>query len=83
MATDWAKHGLTCNAIAPGYFDTPLNAALVEDPEFCTWINKRTPTGRWGQIEELVGACVFLTSSASSFVNGQTLFVDGGMTACL
>lgn len=83
MATDWAKQGLTCNAIAPGYFDTPLNAALVEDPEFCAWINKRTPTGRWGQIEELVGACVFLTSSASSFVNGQTLFVDGGMTACL
>lgn len=83
MATDWAKHGLTCNAIAPGYFDTPLNAALVADPEFCAWINKRTPTGRWGQIEELVGACVFLTSSASSFVNGQTLFVDGGMTACL
>lgn len=83
MATDWAKHGLTCNAIAPGYFDTPLNAALVADPDFCAWINKRTPTGRWGQIDELVGACVFLTSSASSFVNGQTLFVDGGMTACL
>jgi len=83
MATDWARYGLTCNAIAPGYFDTPLNAALVADPEFCAWINKRTPTGRWGQIEELVGACVFLTSSASSFVNGQTLFVDGGMTACL
>ena len=83
MATDWARHGLTCNAIAPGYFDTPLNAALVADPEFCAWISKRTPTGRWGQIDELVGACVFLTSSASSFVNGQTLFVDGGMTACL
>jgi len=83
MATDWAKHGLTCNAIAPGYFDTPLNAALVADPEFCTWIEKRTPTGRWGQIDELVGACVFLTSNASTFVNGQTLFVDGGMTACL
>jgi gluconate 5-dehydrogenase len=83
MATDWAKHGLTCNAIAPGYFDTPLNAALVADPEFCAWINKRTPTGRWGQIDELVGACIFLTSPASSFVNGQTIFVDGGMTACL
>lgn len=83
MATDWARHGLTCNAIAPGYFDTPLNAALVADPEFCAWISKRTPTGRWGQIDELVGACVFLTSSASSFVNGQTIFVDGGMTACL
>ncbi len=83
MATDWAKYGLNCNAIAPGYFDTPLNAALVADPEFCAWIEKRTPAGRWGQINELAGACIFLSSQASSFVNGQTLFVDGGMTACL
>jgi len=83
MATDWARLGLNCNAIAPGYFDTPLNAALVADPEFCAWIEKRTPTGRWGQIDELVGACIFLASPASSYVNGQTLFVDGGMTACL
>ena len=83
MATDWAGRGLNCNAIAPGYFDTPLNAALVSDPTFCAWIEKRTPAGRWGQIDELVGACVFLSSAASSFVNGQTLFVDGGMTACL
>lgn len=83
MATDWARHGLTCNAIAPGYFDTPLNAALVADPEFCAWIETRTPAGRWGQVEELVGACVFLASDASTFVNGQTIFVDGGMTASL
>ena len=83
MATDWARHGLTCNAIAPGYFDTPLNAALVADPEFCAWIETRTPAGRWGQVEELVGACVFLASDASAFVNGQTIFVDGGMTASL
>ena len=48
MATDWAKHGLQCNAIAPGYFDTPLNAALVADPEFSEWLAKRTPSGRWG-----------------------------------
>jgi len=83
MATDWAKHGLNCNAIAPGYFDTPLNAALVADPEFSAWLEKRTPAGRWGKIEELVGAAVFLSSPGSSFVNGHTLFVDGGITACL
>ncbi|MCR9110224.1 MAG: SDR family oxidoreductase [Rhodobacteraceae bacterium] len=83
MATDWAKHGLNCNAIAPGYFDTPLNAALVADPEFSAWLEKRTPQGRWGRIEELQGAAVFLASEAASFVNGHTLFVDGGITASL
>ena len=83
MATDWARHGLQCNAIAPGYFDTPLNAALVSDAEFSAWLEKRTPAGRWGQVEELIGAAVFLSSGASSFVNGHTLFVDGGITASL
>jgi gluconate 5-dehydrogenase len=83
MATDWAKYGLNCNAIAPGYFDTPLNAALVADPAFTTWLEKRTPAGRWGRVEELVGACVFLASDASSFVNGHILYVDGGITASL
>ncbi len=83
MATDWAKYGLQCNAIAPGYFETPLNAALVEDPEFSAWLEKRTPAGRWGRVEELVGACVFLASDASSFINGHTLYVDGGITASL
>lgn len=83
MATDWARHGLNCNAIAPGYFRTPLNAALTNDPAFCEWLEKRTPAGRWGHVEELVGACVFLASAASSFVNGHTLYVDGGITASL
>ena len=83
MATDWAKFGLQCNAIAPGYFDTPLNAALVADPAFSAWLEKRTPAGRWGKVEELVGACVFLASPASSFVNGHILYVDGGITASL
>lgn len=83
MATDWARHGLNCNAIAPGYFDTPLNAALVADPDFTIWLENRTPAGRWGQVEELVGAAVFLASPAASFVNGHTLFVDGGITASL
>ncbi|WP_029041940.1 SDR family oxidoreductase [Cucumibacter marinus] len=83
MATDWGRHGLQCNGLAPGYFDTPLNAALVADPEFSAWLEKRTPAGRWGRVEELVGACVFLSSEASSFVNGTTIYVDGGITACL
>ncbi len=83
MATDWAKYGLQCNAIAPGYFDTPLNAALVADPAFSGWLEKRTPAGRWGKVEELVGACVFLASPASSFVNGHILYVDGGITASI
>lgn len=83
MATDWAKHGLQCNALAPGYFDTPLNAALVADPEFSAWLEKRTPAGRWGNVDELVGACIFLSSAASTFVNGHTLYVDGGITASL
>ena len=83
MATDWAKYGLQCNAIAPGYFDTPLNAALVADPAFSAWLEKRTPAGRWGKVEELVGACVFLASPASSFVNGHILYVDGGITASI
>jgi len=83
MATDWAKYGLQCNAIAPGYFDTPLNAALVADETFSAWLEKRTPAGRWGNVEELVGACIFLSAPASSFVNGHTLYVDGGITASL
>lgn len=83
MATDWAKYGLQCNAIAPGYFDTPLNAALVADSAFSAWLEKRTPAGRWGKVEELVGACIFLSSAASSFVNGHVLYVDGGITASL
>ncbi|MBP1849545.1 SDR family oxidoreductase [Rhizobium halophytocola] len=83
MATDWAKHGLQCNAIAPGYFETPLNAALVADPEFNSWLEKRTPAGRWGQVDELVGACIFLASAASTFVNGHVLYVDGGITVSL
>ncbi|MER8692493.1 SDR family oxidoreductase [Mesorhizobium opportunistum] len=83
MATDWARFGLQCNAIAPGYFDTPLNAALVADPAFTEWLEKRTPAGRWGKVEELVGACVFLASDASSFVNGHILYVDGGITASI
>ncbi|WP_323990128.1 SDR family oxidoreductase [Nguyenibacter sp. L1] len=83
MCADWARHGLQVNAIGPGYFETPLNRALVEDPEFNAWLKKRTPAGRWGRVEELQGAAVFLASDASSFVNGQTLYVDGGVLSVL
>jgi gluconate 5-dehydrogenase len=83
MATDWARHGLNCNAIAPGYMRTPLNEALSSDPAFNEWLEKRTPAQRWGRPEELVGAAVFLASDASSFVNGLVLYVDGGLTASL
>lgn len=83
MCADWARHGLQVNAIAPGYFKTPLNQALVDDPEFSGWLEKRTPATRWGNVEELIGAAVFLSSKASSFVNGHTLYVDGGITTCL
>ena len=83
MATDWGKHGLRVNAIAPGYFATELNKALVEDEKFSAWLAGRTPMGRWGDVEELVGAAIFLSSDASSFVNGHILYVDGGITACL
>lgn len=83
MATDWAKYGLQINAIAPGYFDTPLNAALVADPKFTDWLKNRTPAGRWGNVEELVGAAIYLSSKSSSFVNGHVLYVDGGITASL
>lgn len=83
MATDWARYGLQVNAIAPGYFKTPLNQALVDSAEFSAWLEKRTPAGRWGDVEELVGAAVFLASDASSFVNGQVIHVDGGITASL
>jgi gluconate 5-dehydrogenase len=83
MAADWARHGLNCNAIAPGYMKTALNEALWSDPAFNEWLERRTPAGRWGAPEELVGACVFLASDAASFVNGHVLYVDGGLTAAL
>jgi gluconate 5-dehydrogenase len=83
MCADWARHGLQINAIAPGYFRTPLNQALIDDPEFSAWLEKRTPAGRWGNVEDLIGAAVFLSGAASSFVNGHTLYIDGGITTCL
>jgi gluconate 5-dehydrogenase len=81
MCADWARHGLQINGLAPGYFITDLTRPLAEDPDFTRWLEARTPAGRWGRVEELAGACIFLASRASDFVNGQILYVDGGMTS--
>jgi len=81
MCADWARHGIQVNAIGPGYFATELTLPLREDPEFDAWLRARVPAGRWGDPAELAGAVVFLASAASDFVNGQVLYVDGGLTA--
>ncbi|HSI54020.1 MAG TPA: glucose 1-dehydrogenase [Ramlibacter sp.] len=83
MAIDWGQHGIQVNGLGPGYFKTELNQALVDNPEFSAWLINRTPTRRWGDVEDLVGAAVFLASDASNFVNGHILYVDGGVTATL
>lgn len=81
MAVEWAKHNIQVNGIGPGYFKTDMTRALYEDPEFDQWLCSRTPSNRWGEPEELIGALVFLASDASSYVNGQILYVDGGLLA--
>jgi gluconate 5-dehydrogenase len=83
MAIEWAPHGIQANGIGPGYFLTKLNTALSENPEFDGWLKKRTPAGRWGRTEELVGPAVFLASSASDFMTGQVIYVDGGILASI
>jgi gluconate 5-dehydrogenase len=83
MCADWARYGLQVNGIGPGYFKTELNRALVEDREFTSWIERRTPAGRWGEVEELAGAVIFLAADASSYINGQIIYVDGGMISTL
>lgn len=83
MCVELARHNIQVNGIAPGYFQTPMTQALVDNAEFSEWLCKRTPAARWGNPEELVGAAVFLSSKASDFVNGHLLFVDGGMLAAV
>lgn len=83
MAIDWGPHGIQVNGLGPGYFKTELNAKLVADEQFNAWLTGRTPSRRWGNVEELAGAAVFLASDAASFVNGHILYVDGGVTATL
>ncbi|MGZ0068905.1 glucose 1-dehydrogenase [Microbacterium sp. Yaish 1] len=81
MAADLARHNVQVNALSPGYFATEMNRALVDDADFSAWLAQRTPAQRWGDFSELDGALLFLCSDASSFVSGQNIFVDGGMTA--
>jgi gluconate 5-dehydrogenase len=83
MAIDWGQHGIQVNGLGPGYFKTELTQALVDNAEFSGWLINRTPSRRWGDVEDLVGAAVFLASEASNFVNGHILYVDGGVTATL
>lgn len=81
MAAEWAKYNIQINGIGPGYFITDMTRPLAEDEKFDSWIKSRTPAGRWGDVNELVGATIFLASEASSFVNGQILYVDGGLSS--
>ncbi len=81
MATDWAKYNIQVNGIGPGYFKTEMTKPLYENPEFDAWLCGRTPSNRWGDPEELVGALLFLASGASSYVNGHMIYVDGGLLA--
>ncbi|WP_429286191.1 glucose 1-dehydrogenase [Paraburkholderia sp. GAS206C] len=83
MAIDWGQHGIQVNGLGPGYFKTELTEALVNDEKFSAWLIGRTPSRRWGEVEDLVGAAVFLASDGSNFVNGHILYVDGGVTATL
>jgi gluconate 5-dehydrogenase len=79
MAIDWAKYNIQVNGIGPGYFKTELTRPLWEDPEFDAWLCGRTPSNRWGDPEELIGALLFLSSPASSYMNGQMIYIDGGL----
>jgi gluconate 5-dehydrogenase len=83
MAVEWAASGIQANAIGPGYMLTDMNQALVDNPDFNTWLMSRIPSKRWGRPDELVGAAIFLASEASTYVNGQTIYVDGGMLAAM
>jgi gluconate 5-dehydrogenase len=83
LAVEFAPFNIQSNGIGPGYFHTELTDSLVKDPVFNEWICKRTPAGRWGDPKELQGLAVFLASKASSYVNGQLIYVDGGILAGL
>ncbi|MFF1357066.1 SDR family oxidoreductase [Streptomyces sp. NPDC058297] len=83
MCADWGPSGVQVNGLGPGYIETELTAPLVRDEEFSAWVRRRTPAGRWGRTDDLVGGTLFLASPASDFVSGQILYVDGGMTSVL
>ncbi|MCQ8189284.1 SDR family oxidoreductase [Streptomyces rugosispiralis] len=83
MCADWGRYGIQVNGLGPGYIETELTRPLVEDAEFSAWVRGRTPAGRWGRTEDLIGALLYLASPAADFVSGQVLYVDGGMTSVL
>jgi gluconate 5-dehydrogenase len=81
LAVEFGPQGITTNAIAPGYFATETNAAMVDDPEVEDFVKRRIPLQRWGEPKEIAGAAVFLASDAASYVNGHVLTVDGGLSS--
>lgn len=83
MAVEWGPLGIQANGLGPGYILSDLTRPLAAKPEFDAWVKQRTPAGRWGTPEDLVGTAVFLSSRASDFVNGQVVYVDGGFLAGL
>ncbi|MBS0339308.1 MAG: SDR family oxidoreductase [Proteobacteria bacterium] len=83
MTAEWAVHNIQANAIGPGYMLTDMNQALIDNPSFDAWVKGRTPAGRWGKPEELIGTAIFLASDASNYVSGQIIYVDGGMASVL
>lgn len=83
MTAEWAPHNVQANAIGPGYMLTDMNQALINDASFDNWVKGRTPAGRWGKPDELIGVAVFLASAASDYVSGQIIYVDGGMSSVL
>ena len=83
MTAEWAGHNIQANVIGPGYMLTDMNQALIDNPTFDAWVKSRTPAGRWGKPEELIGTAVYLASAASDYVSGQIIYVDGGMVSVL
>jgi gluconate 5-dehydrogenase len=83
LATELGPTGVRVNAIAPGYFVTEMNRALIDDKAFDEWVRGRTPMRRWGDPDELAGTAVFLCSDAASYITGQTIFIDGGMSVAI
>jgi gluconate 5-dehydrogenase len=83
MAAEWGEHGIQANAIGPGYMQTDMNQALMDNPSFDAWVKARTPARRWGRPEELAGLAIFLAAPASDYINGQIIYADGGMISVL
>ncbi len=83
MAAEWAVHDIQANGIGPGYIDTEMTKPLIADAKFNSWVKGRTPSGRWGKPDDLIGVAVFLAAPASAYVNGQIIYVDGGLLAVI